>query len=278
MSWTAECGHTIPDHVKEWLEEQGDKSKAYTCETCGQPTIRYEPTPEEEAKVEGWMEAGHVEEGKLAKQGETSMEWAVLGKEVLCQKCAGKVKGARPFKLDSLEGVEIECAKCGAKPLAIKKGAVVVFGNRQKIYCPDCAKALESVILEKADCVIAFEEEDTVPAPLWCDGCNKPLPIPIPEEAAAILRKTIDALEEILFKKELRDARPALWQKALLLKEKLDSYLLVTNFSEPTADDNDTLKKLVEEIITKTELKKSHPNLWKRAVEALEKKQRPKNL
>jgi protein-arginine kinase activator protein McsA len=271
MPWIAECGHTIPEDVKEWLEEQGDKSKAYVCETCGQPTIRYEPTPEEEAEVEDWAEAGLVEEGKLAKQGETSMEWFVLGKEVLCRKCAGKVKGAKPLKLASFEGVELECAKCGVKPMEIKKGAIVGFGGRQKIYCPECAKRHEGLILAKATSVISLEEDDIAPTPLWCDDCGKPIPVAVPAEVVTVLHKTLEGLEAIIFEKGLKESRPALWRKALQWKEKLDNYLLTVELPEPKPKSG--LHKAIdelEEIIFDTELRKSRPDLWKRAVELKE--------
>jgi protein-arginine kinase activator protein McsA len=272
MPWVAECGHTISESFEKWLEEQGDKSKAYVCETCGQPTIRYEPTPEEEAKVGDWLEAGLVEEGKLAKQGETSMEWFVFGKEVLCQKCAGKVKGAKPLKLASLEGVELECAKCGMRPMDIKKGAIVEFGSKQKIYCPDCAKKHEGLILAKANSVISLEEDDIVPTPLWCDECGKPIPVAVPAEVATVLHKTIEGLEAIIFEKKLRESRPALWQKALQWKEKLDNYLLAVQLPEPEPK-ADSLHRAIDElkeIIFDAELKKSRPDLWKRAVELKE--------
>jgi uncharacterized protein YaeQ len=273
MPWVAECGHTIPKKTKEWLEEWGDKSKAYVCEICGQPTIRYEPTPEEEAKVEDWIEAGLIEEGKLAKQGDTSMEWFVFGKEVLCQKCAGKVKGAKPLKLASLEGVELECAKCGAKPMDIKKGAIVGFEGRQKIYCPECVKRNEGLILAKANSVIALEEDDIVPTPLWCDGCGKPIPVAVPAEVATVLHKTLEGLEAIIFEKGLKESRPALWRKALQWKEKLDDYLLAVELPEPKREHKSDLRKAIdelEEIIFDTELRKSRPDLWKRAVELKE--------
>ena len=287
MSWIAECGHTIPKDTEKWLEKHGDKSKAYVCEICGQPTIRYEPTPEEEAKVEDWIEAGLIEEGKLAKQGETSMEWFVLGKEVLCQKCAGRMKGAKPLKLASLEGVELECAKCGAKPMDIKKGAIVGFEGRQKIYCPECAKKHEGTILAKANSVIALEENDIVPTPLWCDECGKPIPVAVPAEVATVLRKTLEGLEAIIFEKGLRESRPALWRKALQWKEKLDDYLLAVQLPEPKPQ-TDNLRKAIdelEEIIFDAELRKSRPDLWKRAVELKETleseilgERRPRNL
>jgi protein-arginine kinase activator protein McsA len=271
MPWIAECGHTIPEDVKNWLEEHGDKSKAYVCEICGQPTIRYEPTPEEEARVEDWIEAGLVEEGKLAKQGETSMEWFVLGKEVLCKKCAGKVKGAKPLKLASFEGVELECAKCGMKPMDIKKGAIVGFEGRQKIYCPECAKKHEGLILAKANSVISLEEDDIAPTPLWCDECGKPIPVAVPAEVATVLHKTLEGLEAIIFEKRLKESRPALWRKALQWKEKLDDYLLAVELPEPEpkSDLHKAIDEL-EEIIFDTELRKSRPDLWKRAVELKE--------
>jgi hypothetical protein len=272
MPWVADCGHTIPKEMEEWLEEQGDKSKAYICEICGQPTIRHEPTPEEEAKVEDWMEAGLIEEGKLTKQGETSMEWFVLGKEVLCQKCAGKMKGAKPLKVASLEGVELECAKCGARPMNIKKGAIVGFEGRQKIYCPDCAKKHEGLILAKANSVISLEEDDIVPTPLWCDECGKPIPVAVPAEVVTVLHKTLEGLEAIIFEKKLKESRPALWRKALQWKEKLDDYLLAAQLAEPEPQADSIHKAIneLEEIISDTELRKSRPDLWKRAVELKE--------
>jgi Zn finger protein HypA/HybF involved in hydrogenase expression len=237
----------------------------------------YEPTVEEAARAHELEEEAkehgkEIAKGKLAKQGETSMEWFVLGKEVLCKKCAGRVKGAKPLKLASLEGVELECAKCGAKPLDIKKGAIIGLEGEQKIYCPECAKKHEGTILAKANSVIALEEDDIVPTPLWCDECGKPIPVAVPEEVATVLRKTIDGLEAIVFEKGLKESRPALWRKALQWKEKLDDYLLAVQLPEPKPQ-ADNLRKAIdelEEIIFDTELRKSRPDLWKRAVELKE--------
>lgn len=289
MPWIALCDHEVPEDIEEW----GDKSKAYLCEICGQPTIVYEPTVEEAARAheleEEAKERGEeIAKGKLAKQGETSMEWFVLGKEVLCKKCAGRVKGAKPLKLASFEGVELECAKCGAKPLDIKKGAIIGLEGEQKIYCPECAKKHEGTILAKANSVIALEEDDIVPTPLWCDECGKPIPVAVPTEVATVLHKTLEGLEAIIFEKKLRESRPALWRKALQWKEKLDDYLLAVELPEPETEPKSDLHKAIdelEEIIFDAELRKSRPDLWKRAVDLKEileseilEEQHPRNL
>jgi len=306
MPWTTTCGHEPPEDINEW----GDERKSYTCEECLKEgrerpgVIFYEPTEWEEALFEDWKERieelaeklgweelerrGIIEKGKLAKQGETSMEWFALGKEVLCQKCAGKMKGAKPLKLASLEGVELECAKCGAKPMDIKKGAIVGFEGKQKIYCPECAKKHEGLILAKANSVISLEEDDIVPTPLWCDECGKPIPVAVPAEVVTVLHKTLEGLEAIIFEKGLKESRPALWRKALQWKEKLDDYLLAAELSEPKREPKSNLHKAIdelEEIIFDTELRKSRPDLWKRAVELKEileseilKERHPRNL
>jgi hypothetical protein len=304
MPWTTTCEHKPPEDINEW----GDERKSYTCEECLKEgrerpgVIFYEPTEWEEASFEDWKERieelaeklgweelerrGIIEKGKLAKQGETSMEWFVLGKEVLCRKCAGRMKGAKPLKLASLEGVELECAKCGVKPMDIKKGAIVGFEGKQKIYCPECAKKHEGLILAKANSVIALEEDDIVPTPLWCDGCGKPIPVAVPAEVATVLRKTLEGLEAIIFEKGLRESRPALWRKALQWKEKLDDYLLAVQLPEPEPEPKpqaDNLRKAIdelEEIILDAELRKSRPDLWKRAVELKEilEGRHPRNL
>jgi hypothetical protein len=288
MPWRTTCGHEPPKDIDEW----GDTWKSYTCEEClkegrEEPgVIFYEPTEWEEALFEerkerieelaevlGWeklQELGIVEKGKLTKQGETSMEWFVLGKEVLCQKCAGKMKGAKPLKLASFEGVELECAKCGVRPMDIKKGAIVGFEGKQKIYCPDCAKKHEGLILAKANSVISLEEDDIVPTPLWCDECGKPIPVAVPAEVVTVLHKTLEGLEAIIFEKKLKESRPALWQKALQWKEKLGDYLLAVQLPEPKEDRVHKAIDKLEEIIRDAELKKSRPDLWKRAVELKE--------
>jgi hypothetical protein len=293
MPWKITCEHELPKDVETW-----DKDETHYCEKCVEEfnagkrswgkvgVIEWELTPWEEAQAHirereviervrelGEEEAerrGIIEKGKLTKQGETSMEWFVFGKEVLCQKCAGKMKGAKPLKLASLEGVDLECAKCGVRPMDIKKGAIVGFEGRQKIYCPDCAKKHEGLILAKANSVISLEEDDIVPTPLWCDECGKPIPVAVPAEVATVLHKTLEGLEAIIFEKKLKESRPALWQKALQWKEKLDNYLLAVQLPEPKADRVHKAIDELEEIISDAELRKSRPDLWKRAVELKE--------
>lgn len=310
MPWKITCEHELPEDVETW-----DKDEIHFCEKCVEEfnegkrswgevgVIEWELTPWEELQAHirereviervrelGEEEAerrGIIEKGKLAKQGETSMEWFVFGKEVLCQKCAGKMKGAKPLKLASLEDVELECAKCGVRPMEIKKGAIVGFEGRQKIYCPECAKKHEGLILAKANSVISLEEDDIAPTPLWCDECGKPIPVAVPAEVATVLHKTIEGLEAIIFEKKLKESRPALWRKALQWKEKLDDYLLAVELPEPEPKADNLHKAIdeLEEIIFDTELRKSRPDLWRRAVELKEileneilKERHPRNL
>jgi hypothetical protein len=296
MPWKITCEHELPEDVETF-----DKDEIHYCETCVKEFnegkrkwsevgyIEWEPTEWEAAATHDWeervkeliSELGEkeavrrgiiIEKGKLAKQGETSMEWFVLGKEVLCQKCAGKVKGAKPLKLASFEGVELECAKCGVKPMEVKKGAIVGFEGRHKIYCPDCAKKHEGLILTKANSVVSLEEDDIVPTPLWCDECGKPIPVAVPDEVVTVLYKTLEGLEAIIFERKIRESRPALWRKALQWKEKLDDYLLAAPLSEPETKADNLHKAIdeLEEIILDTQLRKSRPDLWKRAVELKE--------
>jgi Zn finger protein HypA/HybF involved in hydrogenase expression len=172
-------------------------------------------------------------EGSLEKSRwqKAKMEWYVLGKNVICAKChkglPDKVK-SRALKLEKVND-GVVCAKCGAAPLSVRKGAVVLLEAGEKVYCPTCAKERESVLLQKAVMVASLEDDDIAPTPLWCDRCGEPLSVTISEEAATVLHKTIEGLETIIFNKNLRDIRPSLWRRALEWKEKLEDYLLKAN-------------------------------------------------
>jgi len=156
------------------------------------------------------------------------MEWFALGKNVYCAKCAEEMRkeeGELPFVKIGVSD-NLECAKCKAKPLKVRKGIIVSLGTKERVFCPQCAKNMEDLILEKATYAVSLEDEDVSPTPLWCDSCGKPIPVAVEKESLTILWKTVEALEEIIFQKDLRASRPALWEKALQWKERLDDYLM----------------------------------------------------
>ena len=216
MPWVKdhECDYEIPEDIIEF----GDKTKGYYCE-CGNGFIYWE-----EDKPYDKEDYPKEEDEGIPLKKVSSMDWFVAGSQILCKTCASKVKGAKPVKLASVEGVE--CAKCGAKPLEVKKGAIVFFKSERKIYCPECAKAHEANILAKATFVASLEDEDIVPTPLWCDECGKAIPAVVSKEVITTLHKTIDGLEAIIYDERIRQVRPSLWRKALAWKEKLDDYIL----------------------------------------------------
>jgi Zn finger protein HypA/HybF involved in hydrogenase expression len=196
-----------------------------------------EPTSELHGSEEGPYERDTLEdfsgEGILRKSRwqKEKMEWYVLGKNVICFKCLERMPKEKRRSAIRLAKVDdgISCAKCGAAPLAVRKGAVVLLEAGEKVYCPTCAKERESVLLQKAVMVASLEDDDIAPTPLWCDRCGEPLSVTISEEAATVLHKTIEGLETIVFNKNLRDIRPSLWRRALEWKEKLEDYLLKAN-------------------------------------------------
>jgi len=222
MPWRKEegCSCPCPDTIDENDEKvrNWEKDESHPC-FCGECFYWWD----EEKAYE-------VDEGSLEKSRwqKAKMEWYALGKNVICSKCRqglpDKVR-SRAFRLEKVHD-GIVCAKCGAAPLSVRKGAVVLLEAGEKGYCPTCAKEQESVLLQKAVMVASLEDEDIVPAPLWCDRCGEPLPVTISEEAATVLHKTIEGLETIIFNKNLRDIRPSLWRRALEWKEKLEDYLL----------------------------------------------------
>jgi len=216
MPWVKdhECDYEIPEDIIEF----GDKTKGYYC-PCGNGFIYWE-----EDKPYDKEDYPKEEDEGIPLEKVSSMKWFVAGSQILCETCANKVKEAKPVKLASVEGVE--CAKCGAKPLEVKKGAIVFFKSERKIYCPECAKAHEANILAKATFVASLEDEDIVPTPLWCDECGKAIPAVVSKEVITTLHKTIDGLEAIIYDERIRQVRPSLWRKALAWKEKLDDYIL----------------------------------------------------
>jgi phage FluMu protein Com len=234
MPWRKEEGCSCPcpevidendSRVTDW-----EKDKSHPC-FCGECSYWWDE--EESWEVEGNSNAGNIDEGNLKKSRwqKAQMEWYVLGKNVICAKChkglSDKVK-SRALKLEKVND-GVVCAKCGAAPLSVRKGAVVLLEAGEKVYCPTCAKERESVLLQKAVMVASLEDDDIVPTPLWCDRCGEPLSVTISEEAATVLHKTIEGLETIIFNKNLRDIRPSLWRRALEWKEKLEDYLLKAN-------------------------------------------------
>jgi hypothetical protein len=231
MPWRKEegCDCTCPEVLEEdderainWKKE---KDKAHLC-SCGEcfywwdEANPYDVEDDVDNTVEGRLQKSRRQNAK--------MEWYVLGKNVICSKCYGMMPGKERSRAIRLEKVHdgIVCAKCGAAPLSVRKGAVVLLEAGEKVYCPTCAKERESVLLQKAVMVASLEDEDIAPAPLWCDRCGEPIPVALPEEAAIVLHKTIEGLEAIIFEKSLRDVRPSLWRRALEWKEKLEDYLL----------------------------------------------------
>jgi hypothetical protein len=229
MPWRKEegCSCSCPEVTDETSWE---KNKSHRC-YCGECFYWWDE--EESWEVEGNSNARNIDKGNLEKSRwqKAKMEWYVLGKNVICSKCRqglpDKVK-SRAFKLEKVND-GVVCAKCGAAPLSVQKGAVVLLEAGEKVYCPTCAKERESVLLQKAVMVASLEDDDIAPTPLWCDRCGEPLAVTISEEAATVLHKTIEGLETIIFNKNLRDIRPSLWRRALEWKEKLEDYLLKAN-------------------------------------------------
>jgi len=214
--------------VSDWGK---DKSHLCFCDPpCGECIYWWD---DEREGVEGNSDVENTDQGNLEKSRwqKAKMEWYVLGKNVICFKCLERVPREKRRSAIRLAKVDdgICCAKCGAAPLSVQKGAVVLLEAGEKIYCPTCAKERESVLLQKAVMVASLEDEDIVPTPLWCDRCGEPLAVTISEEAATVLHKTIEGLEAIIFNKNLRDIRPSLWRRALEWKEKLEDYLLKAN-------------------------------------------------
>jgi DNA-directed RNA polymerase subunit RPC12/RpoP len=214
--------------VRDW---EKNKSQPCFCDPpCGECYYWWDEGQSWDVKDNSNMEE---KEGSLEKSRwqKAKMEWYVLGKNVICAKChkglPDKVK-SRALKLEKVND-GVVCAKCGAAPLSVRKGAVVLLEAGEKVYCPTCAKERESVLLQKAVMVASLEDDDIVPTPLWCDRCGEPLSVTISEEAATVLHKTIEGLETIIFNKNLRDIRPSLWRRALEWKEKLEDYLLKAN-------------------------------------------------
>ncbi len=228
MPWRKEEGCICPcdneirgddSRVSHW-----EKDESHPC-FCGKCFYQWDEERAWDVKNNPNIEEGSLEKSRWQK---AKMEWYVLGKNVICSKCRQELPDKVRSKAMRLEKVHdgIVCAKCGAAPLSVRKGAVVLLEAGEKVYCPTCAKERESVLLQKAVMVASLEDEDIVPTPLWCDRCGEPLPVTISEEAAAVLHKTIEGLETIIFNKNLRDIRPSLWRRALEWKEKLEDYLL----------------------------------------------------
>jgi Zn finger protein HypA/HybF involved in hydrogenase expression len=230
MPWRKEDGCSCP--CPEVIDENDsrvtgwEKDKSHKC-FCGECFYWWdEEQPwdvEDKPNMEG--QEGSLEKSRWQK---AKMEWYVLGKNVICSKCHQGMPNKAKSRAIKLEKVHdgIVCAKCGAAPLSVRKGAVVLLEAGEKVYCPTCAKERESVLLQKAVMVASLEDEDIAPTPLWCDRCGEPLAVTISEEAATVLHKTIEGLETIIFNKNLRDIRPSLWRRALEWKEKLEDYLL----------------------------------------------------
>jgi len=218
MPWVKDhrCRYKIPKRILQ----EGDKTKGYHCD-CGKGYIYW--VEEKPFDVKYDRENIRFEDEGIPLEKVSSMDWFVAGSQILCETCASKAKEAKPVKLASVRGVE--CAKCGAKPLEVKKGAIVFFKSERKVYCPECAKAHEAKILAKATFAATLEDEDISPTPLWCDECGKAIPVAVPKEVMTTLHKTIDGLEAIIYDERIRQVRPSLWRKALAWKEKLDDYI-----------------------------------------------------